>query len=314
MIKKLNRLGCLLTMTIVLVSFIDMFTNAYAQEPENFLEWRIGTSKQAFYPGEPVLLTLNIKNSGTREEKVDFGVDGIGAFLMEVHDSNGIIVAKGEKIQRFGLSRLGTLSVAPSEIKQKPIVLNRWCSTLLPPGKYHVICNIEYLLRSESRKKEGSEVFQAGPVHRKQLELDIQIIEIDKTKFKEMLETLVAFEVKPEAQSKEEWLAKRDIARELLALAESELAVPYQLKLIRNDPYTWFGPDAINSLVRSGTLEAATGLMQIIEDPSVYKDDVKHILIDGVYRLREIGKPDILSATNEFVAKHERPFIGTPVD
>jgi hypothetical protein len=92
------------------------------------------------------------------------------------------------------------------------------------------------------------------------------------------------------------------------------LAVPYQLALLRTDPYTWFGPDAVNSLVKSGTLEAATGLIQIIEDPNIHTDDVKHIFVDGVYRLREKGKAEIISATEGFVAKYKRPVMAIPMD
>lgn len=312
--RNLKRIGYLLTITIVLVSFIDMLNNACAQGPGQSLDWSIKANKSAFYPGEPILLTLNIRSTGTQEEKVNFGMDGLEAFSMEIRDSNNIIVSKGDKIQRFGVSRVGTLLVTPGETGQKSIVLNRWCSTLLSPGQYRVICNIEYRLRSESKRKEGSEVFKAGPIHRKQLKLDIQIIELDRVRFKEMLETLVGFEVKPEAKSKREWLTERDIARELLALTESELAIPYQLQLLRTDPYTWFGPDAINSLVKSGTLEAARGLVQIIEDPSIYTVDVESIFIDGVYRLRETGKVEIINATDEFVAKYKRPVLAKPND
>jgi len=304
--RDLKRISCSLTI-IILVSFIGMLNNVWANDPEESLDWSIQTKKKAFYPGEPVLLTLNIKNMGTQEEKVNFGSDGIEAFSITIHDPNGITVAKGNKIQRFGLSRRGALPVAPGETVQKSIVLNQWCSTLLPSGQYHVICNVEYRLRSESRKKEGSEVFKTGPLHETQLERDIQIIELDKPKFKKIIKDLAGFEVKPEVQSKGEWLMKRDIAREMLSFTEAELAVPYQLQLLGVEQYTWRKRDIINSLVRSGTLEATSGLVQIIEDPFIYKEDVKHILIDAVYKLRETGKAEIISSTEDFVAKYKRP-------
>lgn len=312
MIIRLKWLGYLFATTLILGSPIEMLNNTYAQGAEESLDWNIETAQNTFYPGEPVLLTVNIKNIGKQEETIDFGADGIEAFSIEIRDRSNKIVAEGGNIRRSGLSRLGTLAVPPGQIGQKSIVLNQWCSTLLPPGQYRVICNIEYRLRSESRKKEDSEVFKAGPVHKKQLKLNIQIIEMDELKFKEILETLVSFEVKPEAQSKGEWLAERDTAREMLALTESELAVPYQLQLLRIEQYTWQKRDVINSLVKSGTLEAANGLVQIIEDPSIYKEDVKHILIDGVYRLRETGKVEIISATEQFVAKYKRPVPVSP--
>ncbi|MCX5632450.1 MAG: hypothetical protein NTW93_02050 [Phycisphaerae bacterium] len=312
---KLKKIDGLLT--ILLISFVCMLNNAYAQEAGKFLEWKIETSKQTFYPGEPVMLTLNIRNTGPHKEEVDFGQDGIGAFSIEICNSNNIVVFKGSKIPpRGGLSRVGDRVIPSGEIGQKSIVLNRWCSTLLPVGKYRVICYIDYRLRSEDQKQPGTIVVKAGPIHKIQLELDIQIIELDRPKFKEILEALAGFEIKPEAQIKGEWLAERDIAREMIALTDSNLAIPYQLQLLRTDPYTWFGPDAINSLVKSGTLEATTGLVQIIEDPNIHKKDMMPVFIDGVYRLREKGKAEIVNATEEFVAKHKRPqpVLSQPMD
>ena len=173
MIMRIKRYGCLLITTVILASLGNMLNSSYAQEPQEFLTWSIETSKSTFYPGEPVLLTLNIRNSGAREEKVDLGADGIEAFEVEIRDLNGTIVAKGEKIQKVGLSRIGTLLVRPAELGQKSIVLNRWCSTILSPGQYHIICNVEYRLRSESKKKEGSKVYKAGPIHKLQSVTDI---------------------------------------------------------------------------------------------------------------------------------------------
>lgn len=315
MTTEINWFGCSLLSILLSISSFNMMNNAYSQEQEKFLEWSITTSKQTFYPGEPVLLTLNIKNTGTQKEEVDFGMDGIEAFSTEIRDSNDIIAAKGGKIQRFGFTT-GTpfLMVLPGGIGQKLIVLNQWCSTLLPPGKYKVICNIEYRLRSESQKRPDTTVVEAGPIHKKQLELEIKIIETDKTKFKKILEDLAGFEVKPEAQDKGKWLAERRIAREMLTFTESELAVPYQLQLLRVEQNTWLKRDIINSLVKSKTLEAASGLIQIIEDRSIYKEDVKPVLIDGVYKLREKGNAEIINATEEFVEKYKQPVRREPMD
>lgn len=313
MIMKLNRIGWLLT--IILVSYVHMPNNACAQEEEQFLEWSIGTSKKAFYPGEPVLLTLNIKNTETWEEEVFFGADGIGAFSMEIRDSNNIIITKGNKIERGGITTVSPfLKVIPGGAGQKSIVLNRWCSTLLPTGKYKVICNVEYLLRTEFIKMEDSDGFKAGPIHKIQLDLEIQIIEMDKDKFKKIIETLLGSEIKPEAQSKREWMDKREVAREMLAFTESELAVPYQLKLLKNDPRNRFGPDMINTLAKSKTQEAAKGLMEIAEDPNSERMGTKKYMIDAVYRLRETGKAEIINATEGFVAKYKRPVLGEVAD
>jgi len=318
MIMKLKKISCLLTIGIILVSSMSVYNSSCGQEQGESFKWNIETNKNEFYPGEPVLLTLNISNAGVQKEEVDFGMDGIEAFSMEIRDSNDNILEKGNKIERFGFTvRSPVLDVPPGKIGQKSVVLNQWCSTLLSPGKYQVICNIDYRLESESKKIEGSDNgFKAGPIHTLKLKLDIQIIAMDAEKLKKILEALAAFEVKPKEQSKKEWLEKRETAREMLAFTESALAVPYQLQILRNDPYTWFCPDVVNSLVKSGTLEAAIGLVQIIEDPSRYKEDVKPILIEGVYKFRDTGKSEIINVTKEFVTKYQRPMsgLGRPAD
>ena len=312
---KQKQIGCLLTVGIILVSSMGVSNSACGQEQEESLKWSIKTNKNEFYPGEPVLLTLNIRNMGSQEEKVHFGIAGVDAFTMGIRNSNGVIVSKGNKIQRFGFTTRSPLcTVPPGKIGQKSIVLNQWCSTLLPAGQYHVTCNIEYRLRSESRKKENSNAFKAGPLHKMQLKLNIQIIELNQQKFKEIIKELTSFEVRPEAQNKGKWLAKRDIAREMLTFTESELAVLYQLQLLRIEQCTWRKRDIINSLAMSETLEATQGLVQIIEDTSVYKEDVKSDALYAVYRLRETGNQDIINATNAFVAKYKRPVLSKPID
>lgn len=315
MIIRLRSFCYLLVIIITVGSPIVMITDAYAQRPEESLNWSIETSKGTFYPGEPVLLTLNIRNTGQMKEKVNFGTDGIEAFSIEIHNSSNKIVAKGGKIQRFGLARLGSLAVAPGQVAEKAIVLNQWCSTLLMPGRYHIICNVEYRLRSESRWDPARQVFKAGPFHTIELDLDIQILEMDTSKFKKILEDMARREVKTDTQSQAEWLRKWQIAREMLAFTESPLAVPYQLHILKVGAGTWLKRDVINSLARSGTLEAANGFMQIIEGcPQCGVEDVKQAIIDAVYRLRETGKSDIINATDEFVVKYKRPVLAKPRD
>jgi hypothetical protein len=138
------------------------------------------------------------------------------------------------------------------------------------------------------------------------------VVEMDNSKFKQILADLAerAFKrnVRTRSGLEDVWISK-----EMLALAESDMAVPYQLKLVKNATTTWMKWDAINSLVRSETLGAANGLVQIIsenEDCPQCIEDIKREVIDAVYRLRETGKLDIINATDEFVAKYKRPVIG----
>lgn len=317
MVSKLKFLGYLLSVNLILLQNLNsMITSVYGQEVEESLNWNIETSKKTFYPGEPVLLTLKIMNTGKQEERIYFGSGGIEAFSMEIHNDANKIVAKGDNIRRGGITSRGVLVRIPSgETGRKSIVLNRWCSTLLAPGKYHVICHVDHRLRSEAIRIPGTEKgLKAGPIHQVELELDIEIIKIDNLKFKEILESFSAHELKKKEQSYREWIRERDIARRMLALTQSELAVPYQLQLLTTARSTELKWDAIKSLAESGTLEAAIGLVQIMEDASVYKEDMKRELIDAVYRLRETEKSEIINSTNEFVLKYKRPIPAKIVD
>lgn len=310
MIMSLKWLSYLLVINIILGAPIDMLTNTYAQKPEELLDWGIEVSKNTFYPGEPILLTLKVRNATKQEVKVNFGADGIEAFTMEIRDHSNKVVAKGDKIRRSGVMRMGLVRILPSKVGRKSIVLNQWCSTLLPSGQYHGICGVEYRLRYESRSHK------AGPIHITQLEFDITIVEMNRGEFKKILEQLSKQAFKIKAKSRKELEDKR-ITKEMLAFAESDLAVPYQLKLATTATTTWMKWDAINSLVRSGTLEAAEGLMQIIsenEDCRECIEDIKRETIDAIYRLRETGKPDIINATDGFVRKYKRPVLAKTVD
>jgi len=292
-----------------------MITDAYAQKPEASLDWSIKTSKKIFYPGEPLLLTVKISNTGKEEEWIYFGGGGIEAFSMEIHDNSNNIVAKGPKIQRGGFSTETLLKIPPGKIGGKPVVLNRWCSTLLPPGKYHVICNVEYWLQSEATRIPGTEKgFRVGPLHRTQLDSYIELIKPDASKYKEILDKLTRRDVKREGQSSTEWQQDQELTEDMIAFTEWELAVPYELRILKDAKRTWLKRDVIKSLIRSETLEAATGLMQIVEDASLYKEDVKCQLIDAVYKLRETGKPEIIKGTDEFVSKYKRPVMAKPID
>lgn len=308
MILRLRLLGCLFAVNVMFGPRTATIADTPAPAPEESLRWSIKASKERFYPGEPVLLTLKITNIGEQMAEIDFGPDGIEAFSMEIRDGSNAVVAKGGKILRGGISRLGILPVPPGSASQKSVVLNQWCSTILPPGKYHLVCQADYRLGSEVRKQPGTTTLKAGPFHSVKLELDIPIVEPDGVKFKEILEELAkaAFQTDVGTESER---ADRGLAREMLAFTELDLGVPYQLRMLKLAKSTWLKNDLISSLARSETLEAATGLVGIIEDPSVYKEDVRREAIDAVYRLRETGKSEIIAATEKFVARYKRPIL-----
>jgi hypothetical protein len=301
---------------LMLISISGMVSFANAQEPNSTLDWSIKTDKQTFYPGEPVLLNISIKNRGNHEERIDFGWDGVGAFSFEIQDSKNIIISEGHKIQgRGGISRVGACKVSPNKMGEKSVVLNRWCSTLLQPGLYHIICNIDYRLFSEDQKQPNNIAVKAGPIHKVKLRITIRIIDMDRLTFERELESLAECEQRPESQITKEWLQKRDVAREMLAFTQSELAIPYQLKILRDNSPNWFKADMINTLVNTGTVEAARGLVEIANEQSRSKEGVQPSIVEGIYKLREKGNPDVMRVTQDFVKNYKRPPVPPkPVD
>jgi hypothetical protein len=197
---------------------IDAQSSAYAQGPDEFLDWGIETSKRTFYPGEPVLLTFNIKNNGKQDQEIHYGGGGIEAFSMEIFDSNNTVVAKGGKIERPGVSRFVTTRVPSGSTNTRSIVLNQWCSTLLPPGQYHVICNVDYKLISELTAKKNA----PHPQHNVRLELDFQITKSNTSEFKKIIEALVRRAFTTDDRSAQGFM-DREIAENSLAFTESSL-------------------------------------------------------------------------------------------
>jgi hypothetical protein len=272
---------------------------------QQLLDWSIRASKDAYYAGEPVLLVLTIKNNGPQQEEVDFGADSIEAFSMEIHNDAGETVVKGGNIRRYDALSRGPVSVPSGQATDRSIVLNQWCSTqLLPVGTYDVMCHVQYRLGSEEQEQPGTIVLKAGPVHTIELKLKISIVQMNLTKFEEILQKL-SVPAFPARLWDTGDRGQRDVAREMLTFAESPLAVPYQLKILETLNSTWLKWDAINSLVKSKTRDAASGLVNLADNPRL--DDVRRELVKGIYRMRETGKRDIVQATNEFAQTHEPP-------
>jgi hypothetical protein len=314
MCTKFRTLYYYLVILIYLVNSFIMITLTYAQKPEDTIYWTIETPKKTYYPGEAVPLTLNIKNNGKQQEKVDFGSDGLEAFLMKIRDSNNTIVVKGDKILRDGMTRIGTLDIGLNETGKKTVVLNRWCSTILPPGKYYISSLVEYRLRSEATKKPNtSNTYLPGPTHQIQLDCNIELIkpEPNTAKCKEILDNLSKYEIENNQKPFNEWKQERELAREMIVFTEWEIAAPYQINVLKTSQYTWMKRDAINSLAKSNTLNTVNNLITIVENSTF--EDVKGNIVEAVYKIREKGNKSIINATEEFVKKYKRTFVENPI-
>lgn len=302
----------LMSLLFAFIVFVFFATVGIAAEPN--LVWKMYVSKHGFYPGEPVAVTIKVSNSGKTQERVLFsGPTGINNFSFQIENKQGHIVSPGRKIERWGYGPgPGGLKVSPGRESVRTLVLNQWCSTLLQPGEYLVTCDLWYPLESEIQE------FKAGPIYNQHLECSITITDNNDTELKKIIERIANSSLGSKREGGLSWQQRRT-EMEMIVFTESVLAVPYQIQVLKDKEMggTWIKIDAIDSLVRSQELEAAQGLMQIIEenkDCPYRVEDIKSYLIDGVYRLRETNKADIVATTNEFVAKYKRPEISSIVD
>ncbi|MCH8334188.1 hypothetical protein IIC65_09665 [Candidatus Sumerlaeota bacterium] len=282
-----------------------------AQERDS-LDWSVTTPRASYYPGEAVRLDFAMSNTGDTDVDVDFGYDGIGAFSFELLDSAGVTVASGPKIQRGGFSGVVRMNIAPGQSATRKIVLNQWISTRLPDGEYVLQCLVEpteevvlaRVLGSESRKVTVVEIRNLEPAS---LELRFSISTDARTEALRALdETAGQAQTRPRTQAD---IAVLLVAREMIAYAEMEEAVPYQLQLFLKLQNSRTRRALLNNLIQAKSAEAASGLVEIIENahPNGMIAGIRSRAIEAVYKLRDTGKADILQATDAFVATHARP-------
>ena len=123
-----NRAFYYLVMSIALSIIMPLPKIASAQISEEALTWSIQAEKNTYFPGEPVLLILYVKNTMNRDEQVYLGPDGIEAFKIQIYDPNENLIYRCKEIQRDGLTMKSPLiELSPGATAKHKFVLNRWC-------------------------------------------------------------------------------------------------------------------------------------------------------------------------------------------
>ena len=307
--KKINN--CSVAVLVFLLGIAILFVQVtYAQGTPVSLKWCIETAKEKYFPGEPILLKIIISNAGQQEANIDFGIDGIESFSIEIKNSFDEIVEKGGHIHHFGASFSEPVVISPDQTIEKLIVMNQWCSSLLSPGLYTVVCRVdqpgdyyfEKILLAEGENYKT--VTKRHYLPMVTLEMPIQISSPDEGEFNRILKQLAERAFRDMVENVTEF-EDRQIDREMIAFSESELAIPYQLKLLKITQSTRIKLGAINSLAKTGKLQAAVGLKDFYEHAANGMADVAPQTLEAIHKLRETGKPEILEATEEIIEKHQ---------
>jgi hypothetical protein len=238
---------------------------------------------------------------------------------MEVRNLSGEVVTKGSTMNRpEGGPRPPLLQIPPGQTSDRSVVLNRWCSTLLlPMGTYEVVCHIKFRLGSEFRvvgQRGTVTEYEASSVHTISLKLNVHISNMDPRKFKDVLEGLRKQAFQTGYSEKEPTWQERQTVREMLALTESTLAVPYQLEVLASPGSGHQARrDAIHSLARSKTIEATVALTGLAGKRGF--EGTRWDLVEAVYKIRESGQPEIIAATDDFIQKHKRyPLLSRQIE
>lgn len=301
-----------------ITGYLNAFDNPIENKENQYFTCTIHIDKGSFYPGEPVLLNITFKNKMNDETRILLGDDGYGAFSIEVYDINDKLIEKSKKFERklegvgeIQIRSMGLLEIPPEGTFIHKIVLNALCSTKLPVGKYHIICNIEPLyLPWKPGDLSQPHIPVELPLISKQF--DIEITKQGKANIEKIIQNISkqAFLKDVKDLNSMPKIENRRIAREMLSFTESEFAIPYQLKLLEIADDGWMMRDTINSLAKSGSLEAAKGLVQLLENKSIYIEGLQQDIINAVYKLRETKKLEIIEATKKFAEKYKP--IGIP--
>jgi hypothetical protein len=287
--------------------FLLADTRADEKATERF-EWTIAASKAAYYPGEPVGLTITIRNASSRDESVYLGAFGVGAFSFDLRDNSGRTIAQGGRVQQeegISGSRPMFVQVPAGQTAKTFVVLNRWCSTMVPSGEYRVICQADYKVKSEATPIPGStKGFSLDNPHKAEMSLDVNIVKADPSKYEDILDKLQK-DANRERQPGETFgdhRASQQSAGEMIAFCEWPEAVAYQLRDVKMQNVPWLTLYLIRSLGKSQSLEAAKGLMALADDPA--RKGFRSEIIKAIHMLHASGKADIVKTTNAFVKQY----------
>jgi hypothetical protein len=267
--------------------------------PSRDLSFSPSLLKARVYPGEPVLVRVAISNSGAAPLTVRFGEEGVAAFKFFVSDAAGSFVRCREVAPLEG----GIYSICGVEAPAgggatTDVVLNRWCTTLLPEGKY----NVHGEIAPEAAFKREEIPWRLPTV---KFEMVLEIVKLDEDKLRDTFSSLaaVAFGERPSSDG-----LSRDDATEMLGLADSPLATEYKTRLLRltKVPRDYFIREVIGSLARTPDVANAKALMDVYQDPTVSSYHRNKAIV-GLYRLRETGDPEVIKATEEFASRNPNP-------
>lgn len=301
---------CAMTIVLFVISL------GYGQA-QSTLQWTVRPKDVAVIAGAPLLLSFDVANKGDKAETVYFWEDNREPFRAELVDCNGRIVSHSldAEVLPSILEKAWGLFVPPGKTATRQAVLNQFCSTRVPPGRYSLHCRLSYFVASEEGKKRvvsaTTTVDEAAPLYHVELVTPVEILPPDPNAYSSQLMAISREMDRLRAQhvpQGQDSLNAYTATVEMLAFAEGDTAVPYQGAIIREDNWGYrLRYCAMIGLQRNGSLAAVRQLEELVEDPDVQLIGGKDDLIRAVYAVRDRGNAMVRNTTEEFARKHPRP-------
>jgi len=260
---------------------------------EPTLSLRMHTEKDAVMQGEPCMLALTFENRSQQDVTIGLGPDGVAAFSFELLDQRGERVAKAGQIWKPGLSRIVTYAIKPGSSVEHKLLLNRWCSTLLPEAEYRVLCRCEPVV--------GPTV-QAGCA--------LRLVPARQDELERLFAGLAACVLAADAR------VERSGAEEMLTYANSPTAVPHLLKVVEAEhAQDRLRALAVTGLRNVGTPEAIAALLGLAkgERSANLPHGVQKWAALAIFQIHNTSRdPRIRAACAPFCKETSRPFVRPP--
>lgn len=237
-----------LTLGILILALLFAKTNkCFGKDAQLPFTFSISLENEVINAGEPIYVFIDFLN--ITNDDINFPYSGFspGSYKFEIYDSYGVSICQSYFNRQQGGSANSRIvdHIQAGASKRYRVILNHWCSTLLPPGEYRIIC---YLPSYE----EGSKYLA---------EASIKVEVVNNTK--ELSEKISNLENIVSGKKTDPSFNQFE-ALELLTYSNSPLALPSLKRL--QDAYPHGMSWILKGFRNIGDTEAATALVEFINE------------------------------------------------
>jgi hypothetical protein len=249
-----------------------------------------------FFPGEPCVINVKIKNVSDAAVKLDLGWNAYGSFWVELYKDEGGLEASSKPIPpQAGLSRPGEVDVAGQDSLGMRLILNRWISTDRKAGQYTMQLHF---------KGPNGEVTAKSQL-------------VIKEKNPAVLETIFGNLAKSVLDKKSSVEARNFAAEELTIsnVPEAVSAIRMVLAASGTKEGIDYAPLALKALGNIGTPQAAQTLAAFVAKTDAIPEQ-RNQAIAALYALQDRfrDRKDVVEICTGVTSRFPRPILAEPGD